>query len=65
MIGNTKHFGEAPRLGRRQLTLVFAVRSVVDNCPHPRMGQRLDIRAIKPAGNYKDVSAAGRSGVRT
>jgi hypothetical protein len=58
MISDPERLGEAPRLGSGQLPRVFAIRTVVNNCAGPRLGQRLYIRAIEPAGNAQ----SGRQG---
>src|SRR5271167_687741 len=58
MIGEAARLGDAPRLGSRKLSLVFAIGTVVDNRTHARTGERLDIRAIEPAGDAQ----SGRQG---
>ena len=51
VIGDPVRRGELLRLGGRQLPGVFAVGPVVDDRAHPGARQRVDVRAIEPAGN--------------
>jgi hypothetical protein len=58
MIGKPARLGDAPRLGSRKLSLIFAIWTVVDNRAHSRTGERLNIWAIEPAGDAQ----SGRQG---
>ena len=51
MISDPERLGEAPRLCSWQLSRIFAIRSVVNDCLYARLSQCLYIRAIEAAGN--------------
>src|SRR5215831_7942012 len=51
MIGNAVCFGNAPGLGRRELSEVFPVGPVVDDCPYTRSGECIDVGQIETAGD--------------
>src|SRR5262252_9846558 len=51
MVDDPLRFGGTPRVGGRKLSRIFAIGAVVDDRPHARFGERIDVRAVEAAGD--------------